>query len=200
MFFKFTEERTAAVREAAATAFAALILKFEGDPKQKELINKIRREYRAGTFKKRQLYIIMSASIMSAPQLKQIWCDYFKEDTLSLADDETPNVRIALARILKQHYKLHGHFMDDRQVKYVVAQLNTDDCEDVRHIVFTVAGDTVQDSSSELSSQISKQEETRTEPENASENHQSHYTAANVSEEQDKSQDEEVDVEKLLQE
>jgi len=121
MFFKFTEERTAAVREAAATAFAALIQKFEGEPaKQLELINKIKKEYREGTFKKRQLYIIMSASIMQVPEMKQIWLEHFKEDTVSLADDNTPNVKIALARVLRHHYKHQGHFMDDRAVRQIV--------------------------------------------------------------------------------
>ena len=169
MFFKFTEERTAAVREAAATAFAALIQKFEDEPaKQLQLISKIKKQYREGSYKKRQLYLIMSASVMQVFEMKQVWLDHFKEDTVSLADDNTPNVKIALARVLRHHYKHQGHFMDDRAVKQIVTQLFQDDCEDVRLILISIAGDAVQDSSSELSSSVANEDQKTEEPENRS--------------------------------
>jgi hypothetical protein len=54
MFFKFCDERIATVSEAAATAFAAIINKFAAEPaKQLQLITKVKREFREGTYKKR---------------------------------------------------------------------------------------------------------------------------------------------------
>jgi hypothetical protein len=54
MFFKFCDERIATVQEASATAFAAIIIKFMSEPaKQIQLINKIKKEFRDGTYKKR---------------------------------------------------------------------------------------------------------------------------------------------------
>jgi len=106
MFNKFCEERIATVAEAAATAFAAIIMKFMTDPtKQINLINKIKKDYREGTYKKRQLYLIMSASVMNRAEMKNIFIEHFKEDTMSLAYDSVPNVRIALARVLKVHFR-----------------------------------------------------------------------------------------------
>jgi len=69
------------------------------------LINKIKKDFREGTFKKRQLYLIMSASIMNRPDMKKIFIEHFKEDTLSLAYDSVPNVRIAIARAIKFHFR-----------------------------------------------------------------------------------------------
>jgi hypothetical protein len=99
MFFKFCEERIATVAEASATAFAAIIKKFEAEPsKQIHLINKIKKDYREGNYKKRQLFLIMSASIMNSRDMKNMFREHFKEDTVSLAYDSVPNVRIALAK------------------------------------------------------------------------------------------------------
>lgn len=54
MYFKFCEERIATVAEASATAFAAIIKKFESEPaKQVHLINKIKKDYREGNYKRR---------------------------------------------------------------------------------------------------------------------------------------------------
>ena len=137
MFFKFCEERIATVSEAAATAFAAIISKFQNEPqKQLNLINKIKKEYREGTYKKRQLYLIMAASIMNRADMKKIFVDHFKEDTLSLAYDTVPNVRIGIARVIKAHFRLiDGQFVDDKRVNEVVNTLSTDAEQDVRNVV-----------------------------------------------------------------
>jgi hypothetical protein len=128
MFFRFSEERIATVAVAAATAFAAIIKKFEDEPtKQQHLIEKVKKDYREGTYKKRQLFLIMSASVMNTRELKKIFVSQFKEDTLSLAYDDVPNVRIALARILKQHFRLpDGLFIDDKQFNQTVQHLLQD--------------------------------------------------------------------------
>lgn len=137
MFFKFCDERIATVSEASATAFAAIINKFASEPsKQLQLITKIKKEYREGTFKKRQLFLIMSQSVMNRADMKAIFIEHFKEDTLSLAYDKVPNVRIALARVLKSHYRIiDGCFIDDKQFSQVVQTLNQDEEEDVRNII-----------------------------------------------------------------
>jgi hypothetical protein len=58
----------------------------------------------------------MSASVMNDRDLKKIFVNHFKEDTVSLAYDKVPNVRIALARILKQHFRMpDGLYIDDKQ-------------------------------------------------------------------------------------
>jgi hypothetical protein len=42
---------------------------------------------------------------MNRPDMKKIFIDHFKEDTLSLAYDSVPNVRIAIARAIKFHFR-----------------------------------------------------------------------------------------------
>lgn len=42
---------------------------------------------------------------MNRVEMKKIFVDHFKDDTLSLAYDSVPNVRIALARVLKFHFR-----------------------------------------------------------------------------------------------
>jgi hypothetical protein len=52
---------------------------------------------------------------MNRSDMKAIFIEHFKEDTLSLAYDKVPNVRIALARVLKSHYRIiDGCFIDDK--------------------------------------------------------------------------------------
>lgn len=155
MFFKFCEERIATVSEAAATAFAAIIHKFAGEPlKQLNLINKIKKEYREGTYKKRQLFLIMAASIMNRADMRMIFVEHFKEDTLSLAYDSVPNVRIGIARVIKAHFKtLDGQFVDDKRVNEVVQTLSSDVEQDVRNVIAQIKEfHTMDDLSSEVSS------------------------------------------------
>ncbi len=155
MFFKFCEERIATVSEAAATAFAAIINKFAGEPqKQLNLINKIKKEYREGTYKKRQLFLIMAASIMNRADMKKIFVEHFKEDTLSLAYDSVPNVRIGIARVIKAHFKtLDGQFVDDKRVNEVVQTLSNDVEQDVKNVIAQIKEfHSMDDLSSEVSS------------------------------------------------
>lgn len=159
MFFKFCDERIATVSEAAATAFAAIINKFATEPaKQLQLITKVKREFREGTYKKRQLFLIMAASVMNRKDMKQIFIEHFKEDTLSLAYDKVPNVRIALARVLKSHFRINnGCFIDDKQMTQVVTNLHDDEEEDVRNIIAQIKDihASAEDSSSDVVSNTS---------------------------------------------
>ena len=79
------------------------------------MINKIKKDYREGNYKKRQLYLIMAASIMNRRDMKNIFREHFKDDTISLAYDQVPNVRISLAKQLKIHFRLpDGLWIDDK--------------------------------------------------------------------------------------
>lgn len=81
----------------------------------------------------------MSQSIMNRNDLKEIFVEHFKEDTLSLAYDKVPNVRIALARVLKSHFRtIDGCFIEDKQFNQTVSHLNQDEEEDVRNIVMQI--------------------------------------------------------------
>ena len=98
--------------------------------------------------------------------MKAIFIEHFKEDTLSLAYDKVPNVRIALARVLKSHYRIiDGCFIDDKQFSQVVQTLNQDEEEDVRNIIMQIKeihNSGTEDSSSEVTSNRSNQHQTTT--------------------------------------
>ena len=165
MFLKFCQERIATVSEAAATAFAAIIHKYAADPvKQRQLIEKVKKEYREGTYKKRQLFLIMSQSILNRSDMKSIFIEHFKEDTLSLAYDKVPNVRISLARVLRSHFKtIDGCFKEDKKVKEILQQLSQDEEDDVKNIIAQIKfamSNPGEDSSSEVTSQRSEQMQT----------------------------------------
>ena len=91
---------------------------------------------------------------MNRVEMKKIFVDHFKEDTLSLAYDSVPNVRIALARVLKFHFRqISGNFIDDKQMNQAVVTLAADAEEDVRIIIAQIKEfhTQIEDSSSEAS-------------------------------------------------
>jgi len=119
MFFKFCEDRVATVSSAAATALAPILNKFSEDhEQQKAIIKIIRNNFREGekaSFKRRQLYILMCEDVMN--EAKEIFDVYFKHDFLSLVSDKVVNVRLALARALKNHFRrINCTFMYDKLV------------------------------------------------------------------------------------
>ena len=64
--------------------------------------NNFRVEEKAN-FKRRQLFVLMCEEIMN--QSKELFDEYFKHDMLSLVSDRVVNVRLALARALRNHFK-----------------------------------------------------------------------------------------------
>ena len=119
MFFKFCEDRIATVSNAAATALAPILNKFDQDlDKQKSIIKIVKNNFRDGekaTYKRRQLYILMCEEVMN--QAKDLFDQYFKHDFLSLCGDRVVNVRLTLARALKNHFrKINCTFMHDKLV------------------------------------------------------------------------------------
>ena len=116
MFFKFCEDRIATVSSAAATALAPILTKFTGDRDQQKVIIKIVinnfRQGEKASFKRRQLFIIMCEGIMT--EAKELFDQYFKHEMLSLAADKVTNVRLCLARALKNHFRtINCTFMHD---------------------------------------------------------------------------------------
>jgi len=135
MFFKFCEERVAKVSEAAATALAPILLKFSEDVQQQRSILKIiKNNFRSGnnaTFKRSQLFVIMCGEVMN--QTKDLFEEHLKHDMLSLVNDKVPNVRMALARALKSHFRqLDAKFINDRLVNQAISVLKKDKSFDVR--------------------------------------------------------------------
>ena len=69
-------------------------------------------------------------------QAKELFDEYFKHDFLSLAGDKVINVRLTLARILKNHFRtINCTFMHDPLVNQAVKVLLNDRCQDVVDLV-----------------------------------------------------------------
>lgn len=81
------------VGQAACPALADILEKFNDDEiKQAGIVRVVRNRYfKAKTFKKRQLYVLMCKNMMNK---KDLFEKYFKLDFLSLVSDRVPNVRI----------------------------------------------------------------------------------------------------------
>ena len=138
MFFKFCEDRVDTVSRAAATALAPILNKFSEDrDQQKAIIKIVKNNFRVGekaSFKRRQLFILMCEEVMN--QAKELFDEFFKHDFLSLAGDRVINVRLTLARILKNHFRtINCTFMHDPLVNQAVKVLLNDRCSDVVDLV-----------------------------------------------------------------
>lgn len=142
MFFKFLEDRVARVSEAASTALAPILIKFTGDSiQQRAIIKIIKNNYYNGEkaiFKRRQLFVIMCSEVMN--QSKELFEEHFKHDMLSLVSDRVLNVRICLARALRDHFKtINCTFMYDPFVNQAVKVMKQDKCQDVLDLVQEIA-------------------------------------------------------------
>ena len=97
-----------------------------------EIINQVRSKYRDGSFKQRQLFVIMCQTVMNNKEMKELFSTHFKVDMLKLVGDKVPNVRLSLARAIRNHFKLlSGAFMYDRKVNEAVNLLKKDSDNDV---------------------------------------------------------------------
>jgi len=138
MFFKFCEDRVATVSNAAATALAPILNKFaEDQDQQKAIIKIVKNNFCIGdkaSYKRRQLFILMCEEVMN--QAKDLFDEYFKHDFLALAVDKVVNVRLSLARALKNHFRtINCTFMHDKLVNQAVRVLLNDRSEDVVYLV-----------------------------------------------------------------
>lgn len=78
----------------------------------------------------------MSTSVMNCKDLKQVFETEFRADMLRLVGDKVPNVRLCLARALRDHFKtLGGAFVYDRKVNGAVHLLRHDADRDVKEMV-----------------------------------------------------------------
>jgi hypothetical protein len=90
-------------------------------------MKRIKGTYRDGTFKKRQLYLIMASSVMNRPEMKDFFAENFKHDLVHMAKDSVANVRLALARVLRNHFKqIDGSFIYDAKINQALATLAAD--------------------------------------------------------------------------
>jgi serine/threonine-protein phosphatase 4 regulatory subunit 1 len=138
MFFKCCEDRVSRVSEPAASALAPILIKFsEERDQQKAIIKIVKNNFRHGqkvSFKRRQLYILMCEELMN--QSKDLFDEYFKHDMLSLVADKVVNVRITLARALKNHFrKINCTLMNDALVNQAIRVLRQDRSQDVLHLI-----------------------------------------------------------------
>lgn len=103
---------------------------------QKSIIKIVRNNFRLGTFKRRQLFVLMATAVMD--QSKELFEEYFKHDYLTLTGDRTSNVRIVLARSLGNHFRQVGAFAFDPLVNHAVRLLKQDRYNDVSDCVADV--------------------------------------------------------------
>jgi hypothetical protein len=59
---------------------------------------------------------------------KELFEKFFKYDFLSLVADKVPNVRIAMANVLRHHFlkEINGAFVDDSEINDAVIVLKQD--------------------------------------------------------------------------
>lgn len=137
MFFKFCSDNVARVSNAVCNALCPILLQFnEDENKQTSIVRIVKNRYcKAKTFKKRQLFVQMCGGQMM--QQKELFEKYFKLDFLLIANDRVQNVRIGMAKILRQHFlkEISGAFVFDQEMNDAVNVLKLDSCEDVRALV-----------------------------------------------------------------
>lgn len=133
MFFKFLADGVSRVGWDACPAMSDIIEKFDELPeKQKGIVRVINHRYfKARTFKKRQLFILMCGRMLMK---KDIFEKYFKLDFLSMVNDRVPNVRITFAKVIRHHFlkEINATFVYDTEFNDAVHVLKSDPCEEVR--------------------------------------------------------------------
>jgi hypothetical protein len=59
----------------------------------------------------------MASSVMNKPEMKDFFTENFKHDLVHMSKDTVANVRLALARVLRNHFKqIDGSFIYDAKV------------------------------------------------------------------------------------
>jgi hypothetical protein len=132
MFFKFCNEHVVQVSAAASTSLVYILEKFNDDPqKQQSIVSVVKKTFfDSNTFKKRQNFVFMCGEAMNK---KDLFEKYFKYELLSIVGDKVPNVRMCLARVLRQHFVgINGAFVFDPEVNDAVRLLKRDKSMDVR--------------------------------------------------------------------
>jgi len=59
----------------------------------------------------------MASSVMNKPEMKDFFSENFKHDLVQMSKDSVTNVRLALARVLRNHFKqIDGSFIYDAKI------------------------------------------------------------------------------------
>ena len=85
-----------------APALAPILGKYAGDERLPSIVTIMRKNFRYGTYKQRQLFILMAAEVMNLDPA--LFTAHYKYDMISLVADSVVNVRAVLARKLGQHF------------------------------------------------------------------------------------------------
>lgn len=137
MFFKFCSDNTSKVSQASCYALASIIDKFNDDEQKQVTIVKVvkNRYYKSKSYRKRLLFVFMCGGKLM--QNKDLFEKYFKYEFLSLVNDRVPNIRIALASVIRHHFlkEIAGAFVNDAEVNEAVRVLKIDECDDVKYLV-----------------------------------------------------------------
>ena len=137
MFFKFCSDLVVRVGLVASPALADILERFvEDEHKLNGIVRVVRKRYfQSKTYKKRQLYVYMCKGKLM--QNKEVFEKYFKHDFMTLVSDKVPNVRIAMAKVLRHHFmkEISGAFLDDQDINDTIRVLKQDPCDDVREIL-----------------------------------------------------------------
>jgi hypothetical protein len=109
----------------------------------------------------------MASSVMNKPEMKDFFTENFKHDLVNMSKDTVANVRLALARVLRNHFKqMDGTFIYDAKINQALATLAADQEVDVRSVVAQIKdlfGGVHDDASSESSQHSSRQANTTVE-------------------------------------
>ncbi|XP_061499656.1 uncharacterized protein LOC1270308 isoform X2 [Anopheles gambiae] len=122
------------VRKAGIDAFVECSHEFQQNDKVFEFFNKHFASY--SNWRRRQTYVIAAGKMLETDRVEvKIFRKHVFNNVLKLADDAVPNVRIQVAKCLKEIIAPHPNFANDPQVEPTLQKLRTDkDCDVRGHI------------------------------------------------------------------
>jgi serine/threonine-protein phosphatase 4 regulatory subunit 1 len=137
MYFKFCSDLVVRVGLAACPALADILDRFsDNEHRLNGIVRVVRKRYfQSSTYKKRQMFATMCGGKLM--NNKERFDKFFKHDFMSLVSDKVPNVRIAMAKVIRHHFlkEIQGVYVDDQEMNDTVNLLKQDPCEDVRQLV-----------------------------------------------------------------
>ncbi|XP_035906837.1 serine/threonine-protein phosphatase 4 regulatory subunit 1-like isoform X2 [Anopheles stephensi] len=122
------------VRKAGIDAFVECSHEFQQNDKVFEFFNKHFALY--SNWRRRQTYVIAAGKMLETDRVEvEIFRKHVFNNVLKLADDAVPNVRIQVAKCLKEIIAPHPKFANDPQVEPTLQKLRTDkDCDVRGHV------------------------------------------------------------------
>lgn len=140
IFFRFCFDPVAKVAETASLSLPSILIAFNKNPERQEALMRVIRKYflASETYKRRQLFVLMCGESLNH---REIFYKFFKKCIVAFADDKVISVRMALARVIKQHYvtNLTNSLVRDRDIAFIVQKLQQDPrSADIRQLVSTI--------------------------------------------------------------